>query len=52
MKLLQFGENQEAILAVLAAILHIGNLKFAPDEKIEDTVRVENLPGSPRLSLP
>ena len=32
-------------MGVLAAILHIGNLKFGKDEKIEDAVKIDNIPG-------
>ena len=42
MKLLQFGDNQDAIIDVLAAILHIGNIKFEKDDKIEDAVTIGN----------
>jgi len=42
MKLLQFGDNQDAIINVLAAILHIGNIKFEKDDKVEDAVKIGN----------
>ena len=42
MKLLQFGDNQDAIIDVLAAILHIGNIKFEKDDKLEDAVKISN----------
>ncbi len=37
------------IFSVLAAILHMGNIKFAPDAKGEST-KIENLEGIPSSS--